>query len=49
MKASKITIEFSFNNKCEFISFKDITVWDAMKKIKKQYGEVMIYEIKTEY
>jgi hypothetical protein len=49
MKADKITIEFAFNNKSEFISFKNCTVWDAMKKIKKQYGEVIIYEIKTEY
>ena len=49
MKASKITIEFAFNNKSEFITYKDITVWVAMKKVKKQFGEVIIYEIKTEY
>lgn len=48
-KASKITIEITLNNKIEFITFYNVTVWDAMKKLKKLHGEVYIYEIKTEY
>lgn len=47
--ASKITIEILLNNKPEYVTFNDITVWDAMKKLKKLHGEVYIYEIKTEY
>ena len=47
--ASKITIEIIFNDKIEFVTYKDITVWEAMKKLKKNYGEVYIYELKTEY
>jgi hypothetical protein len=48
-EASKVIIEILFDNKIEFITYKNITVWEAMKKIKKNYGEVYIYEIKTEY
>lgn len=48
-EASTITIEIMLNNKIEFITYKNITVWQAMKKLKKNYGEVYIYEIKTEY
>ncbi len=47
--ASKITIEIMFNDKIEFVTYKDITVWEAMKKLKKSYGEVYIYELKTQY
>lgn len=47
--ASKITIEILLNNKPEYVTFYDITVWEAMKKIKKLYGEVYIWGIKTEY
>jgi hypothetical protein len=49
MKASKITIEFVLNNKLEFATFSNITVWEAMSKLKKQYGEVIIYDVKTIY
>lgn len=47
--ASKITIEILLDNKIEFIKYENITVWEAMKKLKKNYGEVYIYEIKTKY
>ena len=47
--ASKITIEILLDNKIEFFKYENITVWEAMKKLKKNYGEVYIYEIKTKY
>ena len=47
--ASKITIEIMLNNTLEYITYEDITVWEAMKKLKKNYGEVYIYDIKTKY
>jgi len=47
--ASKITIEIMLNNKIEFVTYENISVWEAMKKLKKNYGEVYIYELKTEY
>jgi hypothetical protein len=47
--ASKITIEISFNNQLEFITYTDTTVWQAMKQLKKKYGEVYIFDIKTKY
>jgi hypothetical protein len=47
--ASKITIEISLNDQLEYITFENITVWEAMKKLKKNYGEVYIYDIKTKY
>ena len=47
--ASKITIEISFNNQLEFITYNDMTVWEAMKQLKKKYGEVYIFDIKTKY
>jgi hypothetical protein len=49
MKASKITIEIAFNNKIEFVSFTNITVWEAIKQLKKKYGEVLIYDLKAQY
>ena len=49
MKATKITIEFLNNETLEFISYKNMTVWNSIKSLKKQYGEVIIYNIKTEY
>lgn len=49
MKASKIIIEILLNEKLEFITYKNITVWDCLKKIKKDFGEVIIYDVKTEY
>ena len=47
--ASKITIEIMFNNQLEYVTYENITVWEAMKKIKKNYGEVYIYNIITKY
>lgn len=46
---SKITIEFMLNLKVEYITYENISVWEAMKKLKKIYGEVYIYGIETKY
>lgn len=46
---SKITIEICLNNKPEFITYENISVWEAMKKLKKNLGEIYIYNIQTEY
>jgi hypothetical protein len=46
---SKIIIEIILNNKIEFITYENISVWEAMKKLKKNFGEVYIYGIETEY
>jgi|LakMenEpi03Aug12_release.lakeMendotaPanAssembly.Ray.scaffolds.fasta_scaffold2971226_1 hypothetical protein len=49
MKATKITIEFSHNESIEFFTYKNMTVWSALKYLKKQFGEVLIYNINTQY
>jgi hypothetical protein len=49
MKSSKVTIEIAFNNQLEFVTFTNTTVWEAMKQLKKKYGEVLIYDVKAEY
>lgn len=49
MKAIKVTIEFAFNNALEFKTYEDITVFSAMSKLKKEFGEVMIYNVSTQY
>ena len=49
MKALKITIEIALFNKLVFVTYDNMTVWNALKLLKKQYGEILIYDIKTEY
>jgi len=49
MKSSKIIIEIAFNNKLEYITFTNMTVWEAMKQLKKKYGEVLIYDVNVAY
>ncbi len=49
MKATSIIIEIALNGKLEFIHYNNVTVWNAFKQLKKQYGEVLIYNIKTDY
>lgn len=49
MKAIKIIIEIGYNDECKFLTFKNETVFNAIKNIEKNYKGCLIYNVKTEY
>lgn len=49
MKAEKITIEIGYENKLEFVTYKNIEVMKAMQKLNKEYKNCIIYKLVTIY
>jgi len=49
MEALEVIIEVALNSKLEFIHYYNVSVQDAMKQLKKQHGNLIIYNIKTKY
>lgn len=49
MKATKIEFEFGYNDSLTFASFFNVTFDEAYKKLIKQFKNIIIYSVKTEY
>jgi len=49
MKATYITIEIGYNMECIFVTYKNISVYSALNKVKKEYKDSIVYSVKAEY
>jgi len=49
MKAVYLTVEIGYKDECIFVTYKNISVYAALSKVKKEYKDSIVYSLKAEY